>query len=844
MSTNAFTFVKDKSTQLKTWTKQQLARFKPEYYTIKGASIALVLLSFIFYLIYVSKVTLDAGDPWLLLFFICLALIFIIASYVITWLSAKVMAIPKVYRLALLVSSPLLFFAFGFEALYWLFAITMFSIFGAIVAVFKGGHFASLSKVKKTTTLLGTGIVLVGGIALTYAFVVPGFDTESVVNAAALNRDSINNIDAISPAKKGEYSFKAFTYGAGTDKHRSEFAEQVSLKTDTTDGTVFLDGWSGFNGWYREYFWGFDATELPLNAYVWMPEGEGPFPLVLMVHGNHFMQDFSDDGYAYLGELLASKGIIFASVDQNFINGSWSDIGGGLSKENDARGWLLLEHLRVWHEWNADSNSELFGKVDTNNLGLIGHSRGGEAVAHAALLNKMPLFYDDASYVLDYNFNIKALLAIAPVDGQYKPGKTYTALEDINYFTMHGSQDGDVTSFAGSQQYERVLFSPDSNFFKASLYVQNANHGQFNSTWGENDTMSPTKLLNNQDLLSVSEQTTISQVYTSAFFSATLLGQKQYVPLFIDARKGKDWLPDTIYVSQFESSQFYELASFDEDFNVLTSATGGTIEGKNLSVWREQAVQMSWREKGTRAVYLGWHKEKNDVEQQGTQEQGAEQHGTQQQSKNLSEEPELQQSREQAQEPVPQQEKDYASYTILINQSLSDKLTEQSMNDLSFVFSMAPSTESSNPKSRGKWVKNEVNSVSVSKENTEELEPSPNQENTESTEAKEVKEQKEDKVIDFTITFTDENGQSAAYPLSTFSALQPRINVQIWKSQFITGDSKSENIFQTFVYPFEDILSINPELNLQMLNKVTFTFNKTEKGVVIIDRIGFMKNIE
>ena len=55
-----------------------------------------------------------------------------------------------------------------------------------------------------------------------------------------------------------------------------------------------------------------------------MPEGEGPFPLTLIVHGNHNMIDYSDEGYGYLGNLLASRGIIVVSVDQNFINGHWS----------------------------------------------------------------------------------------------------------------------------------------------------------------------------------------------------------------------------------------------------------------------------------------------------------------------------------------------------------------------------------------------------------------------------------------------------------------------------------------------------------------------------------------
>jgi len=70
---------------------------------------------------------------------------------------------------------------------------------------------------------------------------------------------------------------------------------------------------------------------------------------VLVVHGNHSTEDCSDPGYDYLGELLASRGIILASVDENFINGTFSarvDLTAdrpGLKEQKDARhgaNWL------------------------------------------------------------------------------------------------------------------------------------------------------------------------------------------------------------------------------------------------------------------------------------------------------------------------------------------------------------------------------------------------------------------------------------------------------------------------------------------------------------------------
>lgn len=157
-------------------------------------------------------------------------------------------------------------------------------------------------------------------------------------------------LDLPDPATRGDYPVMTLFYGSGTDIHRPEYGPGVDLVTPTVDVTPFLPETSNFRLKLRARYWGFELSESPLNGRVWYPQGEGPFPLVLIVHGNHEMRDFSDPGYAYLGELLASRGYIAVSVDQNFLNGSnfAGDLGG---KANAGRGWLLLEHLKVWREW-------------------------------------------------------------------------------------------------------------------------------------------------------------------------------------------------------------------------------------------------------------------------------------------------------------------------------------------------------------------------------------------------------------------------------------------------------------------------------------------------------------
>ena len=133
------------------------------------------------------------------------------------------------------------------------------------------------------------------------------------------------------------------------------FVKQMGARKDgaayapaaAVDATPFVST-EPDNAKNREKDWGFGFSKFPINGRVWYPVGDGPFPLVLIVHGNHDPLDYSDPGYAYLGELLASRGFIFASVDENFINGN-------LRGESDGRAWLLLKHLEDWKRWNDSS---------------------------------------------------------------------------------------------------------------------------------------------------------------------------------------------------------------------------------------------------------------------------------------------------------------------------------------------------------------------------------------------------------------------------------------------------------------------------------------------------------
>jgi dienelactone hydrolase len=453
---------------------------------------------------------------------------------------------------------------------------------------------------------LGAGVLALIAYAL--------FATQPDLNPALANYHLKGQTLALpDPATPGPYRVTSFTYGSGKDRYRREFAKGVRFVTHPVDGSKLDKKWSGFGGFLRTRYWGFDAAHMPLQARVWWPEGNGPFPLVLIVHGNHRMEESSDPGYAFLTTLLASQGFIVASVDENFINSSLADLADPFrfrtGEESQARGWLLLEHLKQWRTWNDDASSPLHGKVDMDRIALIGHSRGGEAVAIANAFNQLDRFPDDATLPFDFHFHLRGIAAIAPVDGQYKPRDWPTPMRDTNYFVIQGSMDGDVISFMGASQYARAAFTGKTDGFKASLYVKGANHGQFNLRWGRNDLAAfpAGALLDERPIMQGEAQRQILKVYLSAFLHAALKGEDGYRPLFEDPRNGAGWLPDDYLVGNYADSRTAWLADYEEDLDPATgSGPDIAIAGDELSVWRENYVGLKNSPLGTQVALIAW----------------------------------------------------------------------------------------------------------------------------------------------------------------------------------------------------------------------------------------------
>jgi dienelactone hydrolase len=229
-----------------------------------------------------------------------------------------------------------------------------------------------------------------------------------------------------------------------------------------------------------------------LNGLIAVPTtGEGPFPVVVILHGTHpgcpeidhvdrWPCDPADErpnyrGFAYLAEHLAAQGYVALSMNINAENtfGFGEPVAGERLKQ------IVDLQLRALATAAAGGENkfgvDLNGKADVRRLALIGHSRGGEnalMVAQDAQLG--------ASGTDGYG-PVAGVLQIAPSPGFVDPLKGSPVPVGI----ILPMCDGDVIQQEGQKLYEGARLAPGQQDWVTSAFLERANHNYFNSTLGD-----------------------------------------------------------------------------------------------------------------------------------------------------------------------------------------------------------------------------------------------------------------------------------------------------------------------------------------------------------------------
>jgi hypothetical protein len=258
------------------------------------------------------------------------------------------------------------------------------------------------------------------------------------------------------------------------------------------------------------------ATEL--WARVYRPQGTGPFPLVVFLHGNHatcgrfdaglgiriddrtdytfsgtcpggYVVAPSHAGYHYLARPLAKKGYIVVSINANRgVNAAPGVSGdGGL---NLRRGRLVLRHLQELASWNAGTTSPpaslgfpLAGTMDFSHVGLMGHSRGGEGM-RAAIDQYREAGSPWPARIGSVTF--EGLYEIGPVDGQ--TSRILNAV-GLPWNVLLPGCDGDVSNLQGVRPFDRMMLITNETkaIRKSTFEVYGANHNFYNTEWQQSD---------------------------------------------------------------------------------------------------------------------------------------------------------------------------------------------------------------------------------------------------------------------------------------------------------------------------------------------------------------------
>lgn len=258
------------------------------------------------------------------------------------------------------------------------------------------------------------------------------------------------------------------------------------------------------------------ATEL--WAQVWRPEGPGPYPLVIFLHGNHgtcgrqvgdirvddrvdytysgtcpsgYVVTPNHRGYDYLAQTLAGYGFVVVSINANRGVTAAPGVSGDQGL-NLRRGRLVLRHMQQLAEWNRDGGApeslgfDLVGLLDFSQVGLMGHSRGGEGVRAAVAQ------YRDGGSPWPARIGpvgFKAVYEIGPVDGQTSRVLNATS---VDWNVLLPACDGDVYDLQGVKPFDRMLAITNEKrpYRKSTFQVFGANHNFYNTEWQESDAWS------------------------------------------------------------------------------------------------------------------------------------------------------------------------------------------------------------------------------------------------------------------------------------------------------------------------------------------------------------------
>ncbi len=323
--------------------------------------------------------------------------------------------------------------------------------------------------------------------------------------------------------------------------------------------------------------------------------GSGRLPVVAMIHGHaeHWSPNSTSNfpsyqGFRFLQDHLALNGIVSISIDTNAAN--------FINSHLEMRAEMLLEGLDRLRALDSQKTSPLFGRLDFKKVGIMGHSKGGDAVVSAFIENK--------SRKENQQFGITAICSLAPPDmtgtakivGSSGDIRTFipdripdfffdgpNTLQDsrVSYLVVYGGLDGDVSGSDGAlgslgtgfRHYDRATCP------KAMVFLHHCNHNRFNSEWKNDKTGKDEKLMDPDDaaltgrLLSPADHQKLIIDYVGGFFRWKLKKEEKLAGFFTGS------ITNSVHA---EASFQWSFGEEVKDLEDMENATQGLITTRTV----------------------------------------------------------------------------------------------------------------------------------------------------------------------------------------------------------------------------------------------------------------------
>lgn len=424
----------------------------------------------------------------------------------------------------------------------------------------------------------------------------PGVEKSSTARIAEIAEVEAEPLD-VNPASTGAYEVTESVYDFGPQ-------------------SIDLAGIGGIRG--------------ELQGKIYLPETEGARPTVLLLHGRHTSCSTgtpnpnrwpcgpnqvnipSFAGYDGTARALASHGYAVVSVSANAVNSNDNQL--ALDQGAQARGQLLLDTLTMLDKASkgepvsyrdehsgrdvsladalanqaalpglpADATTDpmtpadLVGRFDLTDIGMMGHSRGGEGVTSAATLNQ----------ALDTPWGIRSILPLAPVDF------ARMTVPNVAMNVILPYCDGDVSNQQGQHMLDDSRYAFDDDVLRSGVWAMGANHNFYNTVWtpglypyavsddwGATSTDAVCGPRSSTNIrMTAKEQYDQGTAYMAGWFRLTLGGEKQFLPMFdgsgaVPAVLGDE---DVRSVSTAPSSSRRTISTFESTSSLVRTAGAAT----------------------------------------------------------------------------------------------------------------------------------------------------------------------------------------------------------------------------------------------------------------------------